>query len=167
MYEIIVIRIVIHPVLDNFIVQFDISKIFRYSLLYNLRQNSLASLSIFTSKPEATHTEATPLIIEMARSILVTGATGKQGGAVIEALLASPRSSDFSIYALTRSIDSPSATRLAAKGKNIKLVRGDLDEVESIFQTAPEPYWGVFSVQVRLRFHHPHGNEKDRTKELY
>jgi uncharacterized protein YbjT (DUF2867 family) len=85
----------------------------------------------------------------MPRSILVTGATGKQGGAVVQALLASPRRSDFTIYALTRSIDSPSAKRLAAKGENIiKLVQGDLDHVEAIFKAAPEPYWGVFSMQV-------------------
>ncbi|KFZ24116.1 hypothetical protein V502_01395 [Pseudogymnoascus sp. VKM F-4520 (FW-2644)] len=86
----------------------------------------------------------------MARSILVTGATGNQGGAVIEALLASPRSNDFTIYALTRSSNSPSAKKLAAKGKNIKLVQGDLDHVELIFQAAPEPYWGVFSMQTPM-----------------
>lgn len=86
----------------------------------------------------------------MPRPILVTGATGNQGGAVVQALLASPRRSDFTIYALTRSIDSPSAKRLAAKGDNIKLVQGDLDHVEEIFKAAPEPYWGVFSMQVSL-----------------
>ena len=86
----------------------------------------------------------------MTRSILVTGATGNQGGAVVQALLASPHRNDFTIYALTRSSDSPSAKRLAAKGENIKIVQGDLDHVEAIFEAAPEPYWGVFSMQVRL-----------------
>lgn len=85
----------------------------------------------------------------MPRPILVTGATGKQGGALIQALLASPRRSDFTIYALTRDIDSASAMRLAAKDPNIRLIQGDLDHVEAIFRASPEPYWGVFSMQVR------------------
>jgi uncharacterized protein YbjT (DUF2867 family) len=87
----------------------------------------------------------------MSRSILVAGATGKQGGAVVQALLASPRRNDFTIYALTGSSDSPSAKKLAAKSENIKVVQGDMDHVEAIFKAAPEPYWGVFSMQVRLR----------------
>lgn len=91
----------------------------------------------------------------MARSILVIGATGKQGGAVVQALLESPRRNDFTIYALTRSVDSPSAKRLAAKAGNIKLVQGDLDNVESIFKAVPEPFWGIFSMQVRPRWNCP------------
>lgn len=91
----------------------------------------------------------------MARSILVTGATGKQGGAVVDALLASPRHSDFTIYALTRSVDSMSAKSLAVKSENIKLVHGDLNHVDLIFEAAPEPYWGIFSMQVRLRSNFP------------
>lgn len=162
-----------HPVLNKYIIHFDISQIFTYSFYTIYSKNSLSSISIFccpSLKPKVTHTHTTTLIVEMARSILVTGATGNQGGAVIEALLASPRSSDFTIYALTRSSNSPSAKKLAAKGKNIKLVQGDLDHVELIFQAAPEPYWGVFSMQVRLRFQLPHDcgqDKKEKTKQLY
>lgn len=91
----------------------------------------------------------------MSRAILVTGATGKQGGAVVQALLASSRRNDFTIYALTRSGDSPAAKRLAAKSESIKLVQGDLDHVDAIFKATPEPYWGVFSMQVSLHSSFP------------
>ena len=84
----------------------------------------------------------------MARAILVSGSTGKQGGALIEALISSPRASEFAIYALTRSPNSESAKKLTAKSDRIKILQGDLDDTEAIFKAAPEPIWGVFSVQV-------------------
>lgn len=89
----------------------------------------------------------------MSRAILVTGATGKQGGAVVNALLKC--GADFRILALTRDPASPSAQRLAAKSKNISLVQGNLNEPDAIFPNAKkvEPsIWGVFSVQVGLVF---------------
>ncbi|KAJ0147318.1 Uncharacterized protein HZ326_10066 [Fusarium oxysporum f. sp. albedinis] len=63
----------------------------------------------------------------MSRAILVTGATGNQGGAVIDALL-SRKPSDFLLLAVTRDAKSPSAQSLAAKSpSSIRLVEGDLD----------------------------------------
>lgn len=86
----------------------------------------------------------------MSRPILVTGATGKQGGAVIDALLASSSAKDFIILAVTRNADSASAKKLVERG--VRIVKGDLNNVEAIFkeaaQVAKEPIWGVFSVQV-------------------
>ncbi|KAH8127524.1 hypothetical protein ACSS6W_000085 [Trichoderma asperelloides] len=86
----------------------------------------------------------------MSRALLITGATGKQGGGVIKALLA--RNADFKILAVTRDVTSPSAKRLAAASPNITLVQGNLDNTEAIFQNAKkairEPVWGVFSVQL-------------------
>jgi uncharacterized protein YbjT (DUF2867 family) len=86
----------------------------------------------------------------MSRALLITGATGKQGGSVIKALLA--RNANFKILAVTRDVASPSAKRLAAASPNITLVQGNLDNTEDIFQNAKkaaqEPIWGVFSVQV-------------------
>lgn len=92
----------------------------------------------------------------MSRPILVTGATGKQGGAVIKALLASEASSDFTILAVTRNSSSPSAQALAQKSDNIKLVQGDLDDCPALFAaalqaTAKTPIWGVFSVQQAIQ----------------
>ncbi len=88
----------------------------------------------------------------MSRVLLITGATGKQGGAVINALLSSPAKSQFTILAVTRNPSSPSALKLAKKSDNIKLVEGNLDNVSGIFESASkvtsEPVWGAFSVQV-------------------
>lgn len=83
----------------------------------------------------------------MSRTILVTGATGRQGGAVIKAL----HDTDFEILALTRNASSPSAQKLNASSPNIKLVEGDLDDTEAVFKNAKavtnNPIWGVYSVQ--------------------
>ncbi|KAK5943205.1 hypothetical protein PMZ80_004211 [Knufia obscura] len=79
------------------------------------------------------------------RRILVTGATGKQGGALIKALTSSSPNA-FELVALTRNIDSPSAQKLSQQ-RNVRLLRGDLDDVSSIFRQAGSPFYGVFSVQ--------------------
>jgi uncharacterized protein YbjT (DUF2867 family) len=80
------------------------------------------------------------------RKILVTGATGKQGGAVINALIASPPPYDYEILALTRKASSPAAQKLASNLK-VSLIEGDLNDCPAIFKKCPS-IWGVFSVQV-------------------
>jgi NAD(P)-dependent dehydrogenase (short-subunit alcohol dehydrogenase family) len=87
-----------------------------------------------------------------ARAVLITGATGKQGGSVVNALLKA--NSDLQILALTRNAQSASAQRLAQKSPKIELITGDLDAIEEAFRTAKAatqlPIWGVFSVQVGI-----------------
>ncbi|KAI1472668.1 nucleoside-diphosphate-sugar epimerase family protein [Daldinia caldariorum] len=87
-----------------------------------------------------------------ARAVLITGATGKQGGAVVSALLKA--NADFEILALTRDVQSASAQRLAQKSPKIKLVAGDMDAADTIFRNAKvitkTPIWGVFSVQAAM-----------------
>ena len=87
----------------------------------------------------------------MSKTILVTGATGKQGGGVIDALLAQG-ADKWEILAVTRTASSGSAQKLASKSPSIKLVEGNLDDVPSLFQAAlqktTQPIWGVYSVQV-------------------
>ena len=99
----------------------------------------------------------------MARkAILITGATGNQGGAVIKALLQraeTPRSNEtatefpFEILAVTRDASSPSSQALAASSPNIKLIQGDLNDPSALFTAAhnatENPIWGVFSVQAK------------------
>jgi uncharacterized protein YbjT (DUF2867 family) len=90
----------------------------------------------------------------MSRALLITGATGKQGSAVINALIAKD-TSDFILLAATRNRDSPSAKRLTAKSSNIKLIEGDLNSIPALFQAAKEaagsvPIWGVYSVQLSM-----------------
>ncbi|KGO67510.1 Peptidase C12, ubiquitin carboxyl-terminal hydrolase 1 [Penicillium italicum] len=82
-------------------------------------------------------------------TILVTGATGKQGGSVINTLLA--KSAPFKILAVTRDASSASAKKLAQKSSNITLIQGNLDDPAAIFENVQRqtstPVWGVFSVQ--------------------
>jgi len=74
------------------------------------------------------------------RTILITGATGKQGGAVIRALAGK----GFRLRAMTRKIDSPAAAALAAAG--VEVVRGDLDDAASL-KSALSGAWGTLAVQ--------------------
>lgn len=87
----------------------------------------------------------------MSKAILIIGATGNQGGAVLRAFLDNPSFSPetYTIYAVTRNPSSRSAKALAAKSPAIKLVTGDLNDVPAIFQSLPSSPWGVFSVQPR------------------
>lgn len=73
--------------------------------------------------------------------ILVTGATGAQGGATARALLARGRL----VRALVRRPDAPAA--LALREAGAQLVRGDLDDAASLAQ-AMQGVAGVFSVQL-------------------
>ncbi|MES1171967.1 MAG: NmrA/HSCARG family protein [Bacteroidota bacterium] len=73
--------------------------------------------------------------------VLVTGATGKQGGATIRELLGK---SGFKLRAMTRNPSSDAAKALAAKG--VEVVAGDLDDAASL-ERAVDGAWGVFGVQ--------------------
>ncbi|RYO80456.1 hypothetical protein DL764_009896 [Monosporascus ibericus] len=89
----------------------------------------------------------------MSKVILVTGATGKQGGAVINALI-NRNDADFTILAVTRDVNTISAKRVASRSSSITLVQGNLDDVPTLFKDAQEacnrPIWGVYSVQVSM-----------------
>ncbi|KAF2235591.1 NAD(P)-binding protein [Viridothelium virens] len=94
----------------------------------------------------------------MSKTFLITGATGKQGGGTVDALLASPEASDSTILAVTRNPHSPGAQKLASKAKNIKIVKGDFNNVPAMFDAAREAnggkaeYDGLFLVQVPKDF---------------
>ncbi len=72
--------------------------------------------------------------------ILITGATGQQGGAIAHELL----SHGYRIRALTRKPDSPKAAALSKL--NAEVVAGDLDNSASL-EKALAGVWGAFSVQ--------------------
>jgi uncharacterized protein YbjT (DUF2867 family) len=74
------------------------------------------------------------------KTILVTGATGRQGGAVVRHLL----ERGFTVCAITRDPDTPSVQSLKAKG--VQVVKGDLEDVPSLRQALKGAY-GVFSLQ--------------------
>jgi uncharacterized protein YbjT (DUF2867 family) len=74
------------------------------------------------------------------RTILVTGATGKQGGAVLRHL----RSRGYPVRALTRNPDKPAARELIKQGAEV--VRGDMESTASL-TNALDGVHGVFAVQ--------------------
>ncbi|KAI2689955.1 hypothetical protein DTO012A7_3745 [Penicillium roqueforti] len=80
------------------------------------------------------------------KTVLVLGATGKQGGALIQSLLSAPDTAGLNIVAVTRDIVSPRALKLGANF-NVSVVDGDTTQPEAIFQKVG-PVWGVYSVQV-------------------
>jgi len=73
-------------------------------------------------------------------NILVTGATGRQGGAVARELLAR----GYRVSVMTRHPEGEAAQALAELGAQV--IRGDLDDPASLIQ-AVDGMWGVFSVQ--------------------
>jgi uncharacterized protein YbjT (DUF2867 family) len=81
-----------------------------------------------------------------ALRILVVGATGKQGGAVVDALLAHSQTHKFRILALTRAPDSPRA-KFLAKNPIVEIVQGDPTNPAAIF-TRASPIDAVFCVTV-------------------
>ena len=74
------------------------------------------------------------------RTILITGVTGQQGGAVAQAL----QGSWFHLRGMTRKPDGDRAAALARQG--IDIVKGDLDD-EATLRRALAGAWGVFGVQ--------------------
>ncbi|MGN7986114.1 NmrA family NAD(P)-binding protein [Pedobacter sp. 22226] len=84
--------------------------------------------------------------------ILIAGATGTQGGAVIEALLAK----HIAVRAIVRDKNSEAAKALAAK--NLEIAEATFDDLKSLTQAA-KGATGVFSVQMGT---HP-GNKGQET----
>jgi hypothetical protein len=74
------------------------------------------------------------------RLILVTGATGRQGGAVYQHL----QKKGFKLRALVRDPDSNQARRLTGYGESV--FRGSLDDPDSLMR-AMDGVYGAFSVQ--------------------
>jgi uncharacterized protein YbjT (DUF2867 family) len=78
---------------------------------------------------------------ESNRTVLVTGATGSQGGAVARELLSR---GGFRVRAMTRKPDSEKARALKQSGAEV--VQGDLND-EASLRKAMQGAWGVFAVQ--------------------
>ncbi len=89
--------------------------------------------------------------------ILVTGATGGQGGSVARHLLEEGR---FAVRAFTRNVGSPQALALEAAGAEI--VQGDLADKESLV-AAMQGCYGVFGV---TNFWEHYDKELDHGKNL-
>jgi uncharacterized protein YbjT (DUF2867 family) len=76
------------------------------------------------------------------KTILVIGATGNQGGSVLEALL---QRTKFTVRAFVRPEDTKSPRVESLRQKGIEIAEGDLDDSQSLEQAMTGVY-GVFSV---------------------
>jgi uncharacterized protein YbjT (DUF2867 family) len=76
---------------------------------------------------------------ERGKTILVTGATGTQGGAVARELI----KRGYAVRGLTRSPDKPAALALNELG--VEVVKGDFDHPDSLYAAMKDVY-GVFAV---------------------
>ena len=74
------------------------------------------------------------------KKVLVTGATGQQGGATARELLAK----GFAVRVMTRNPGSEKA--VALKKLSAEVVKGDLDDRSSL-EAAVKDVWGVFALQ--------------------
>lgn len=84
---------------------------------------------------QTAHTSAKPVLV-------VTGATGAQGGSLVHAILDDPQQS-FAVRAVTRNADSDNARRLQRLGADV--VTADLDDRDSL-ERAFEGAFGAFCV---------------------
>lgn len=101
-------------------------------LTYILFLTSVSLLAVACSKSETPTPDA-------AKIVLVTGATGTQGGAVARELV----DRGYAVRGLTRNPDSERATALTELG--IEVVKGDFDDAASL-NVAMEGVYGVFAV---------------------
>lgn len=88
----------------------------------------------------------------MSKATIIIGATGTQGGALVQALI--DADADLEIIAVSRDPSSHSAQKLASKSPKVKVIAGNLENANEIFQNAKQVtksvIWGVYSVQVSL-----------------
>lgn len=77
------------------------------------------------------------------RIIVVTGATGSQGGAVIDTLLNSPPSFPIHIRGTTRNTSSPASAALVSRG--VEMVEADFDDVLAVSKAFTDA-WAIFAV---------------------
>src|SRR5258708_39230033 len=89
---------------------------------------------------ESRETASAPVGHDADHPILVTGATGQQGGAVLRHL----RRQGFAVRALTRDGHSPAARALAATG--VAVIQGDFDDRASL-ERALDGAYGAYAVQ--------------------
>ena len=89
------------------------------------------------------------MIDQQGKTIVVFGATGKQGRAVIDALQDSATA--WNVVGVTRNVTSDSAKALSARG--VRPVAGDMGDVESL-KAAMDGAFGVYSIQANFENDH-------------
>ena len=88
----------------------------------------------------------------MNKLLVVFGATGQQGGSIVDYVLHDPElSKQYTLRAVTRNPTGPAAQALQQKG--VEVVRGDMDDVESL-KRAMHGAHTVFGMQVSIYDEH-------------
>lgn len=94
----------------------------------------------------------------MAKLLTVFGATGQQGGAVVEYVISDPElSKQYKVRGITRDLAKPAAQALQQKG--VEVVKADADDSESLKQAMRGTY-AVFGVTATIY------DEKLKQREL-
>jgi uncharacterized protein YbjT (DUF2867 family) len=93
----------------------------------------------------------------MAKIIAVVGATGTQGGGLVEAIVGDPNGG-FKARAITRDPGKDKAKALAARG--VEVVKGDLDDVESL----KKAFAGADGVYAVTNFWEHFSGEKEKAQ---
>ncbi|KAF9348442.1 hypothetical protein BGX26_000155 [Mortierella sp. AD094] len=86
-----------------------------------------------TSRPthSTTNTTATTTTVTMSKVLVVFGATGQQGGSIVDYVINDPElSKQFKVRGVTRDSSKPAAQALKQKG--VDVVEGDMDDIESL-----------------------------------
>ncbi|RYP58788.1 hypothetical protein DL769_008805 [Monosporascus sp. CRB-8-3] len=127
-------------------------------LYFSSTKGTLIDIDVTDNRPDQSSTHFKTIHLDTGsmstkKAILITGATGKQGGATIDALLDAGATSAYDLLAVTRSPESPSAKKLESRG--VKIVKGDLNDISGLFANAKRAIggvdpkiWGVLGVQV-------------------
>lgn len=86
----------------------------------------------------------------MSHTIVVTGATGKQGRGVVRALTdrTSSNPNDITIYTVTRKPNSPAAQALTSKSQNVRLLQGDLARPADLVRVIPDSSKSSWSIYI-------------------
>ncbi|TLS21600.1 uncharacterized protein PpBr36_10118 [Pyricularia pennisetigena] len=96
-------------------------------------------------------------------TILVVGATGQQGGAVITALLGdrNPSTPEPRVLALTRNTQSAKAQQLTRTHPAVELIQGDMNKPEQVFSAAAAAAAAITAVFVVTTPNHGRGPGED------
>ena len=100
-----------------------------------------AATSPIAAAPATTAAPNVGTVPDMKRTIVVCGATGQQGTAVVDALLSTGR---YRVRAMTRDVSSVKARDMATRG--CELVAADMADPKML-ERAMDGAYGVFSVQ--------------------
>ncbi|KAJ5133111.1 hypothetical protein N7448_001860 [Penicillium atrosanguineum] len=100
----------------------------------------------------------------MTKILVVFGATGQQGGSVIDAVLNdSELSKEYSLRAITRDIKRPSAQSLQSRG--VEVVEADVDDPDSLSSALAQAHT-VFIVTISIYDENLKARELRQTKDV-